>query len=117
MKKLLAIIVLGLLWSNTAAAIHFDLTECYIKKINDPKYKYFERKSFKEMENFTRFSKKEIVDNKEIYKPIFYRSFGIFKNTQVNKFIEISFLQSSYPTALNVVTKGKDGETLIHKTG
>ena len=65
MKKLLAIIALSLLWNNTVVAKHFDLTECYIKKITDPKYKHFERNSFKEMKNFQSLLKKEINDGKE----------------------------------------------------
>ena len=114
MKKLLAIIALSLLWNNTVVAKHFDLTECYIKKITDPKYKHFERNSFKEMKNFPSLLKKEINDGKEFL--LFYGDFGIFKSTEINKFVELS-LVSFYPTVLNVVTEGKDGETLIHKTG
>jgi hypothetical protein len=117
MKKLLAIMVLGLLWSNVAAAAHFDLTECYIKKITDPKYKYLERKSFKEMKNFPDLSKKKGSNGKEFYTPIFFSTYGIFENTQNVKFTEVSFLASSHPTSLVVVTEGKDGETLIYKTG
>ena len=117
MKKLLGILVLGLLWNSTAVAIHFDLTECYIKKITDPKYKYFERNSFKEMENFPSLSKKEVSNGKEFYTPKFLSDYGIFQNTQIIKFTEISFLASSYPDTLIVVTEGKDGETLLHKTG
>jgi len=94
MKKLLAIIVLGLLWNNTVVAIHIDLTECYIKKITDPKYKYFERKSFKEMKNFPSLSKKEVSNGKEFYTPIFLSKYGIFQNTQIVKFTELSFLTS-----------------------
>jgi len=116
MKKLLAIIVLGLLWNNTVVAIHIDLTECYIKKITDPKYKYFERKSFKEMKNFPSLSKKEVSNGKEFYTPIFLSKYGIFQNTQIVKFTELSFL-TSYPTALNVVTESEDGKTSLHKTG
>ena len=58
MKKLLAIMVLGLLWSNSAYANHYGLTKnCYIKKISDPKLKSYERNSFSEM--------KKIITNTE----------------------------------------------------
>ena len=103
MKKHLVIIILSLLWSNTVVAKHFDLTECYIKKITDPKYKHFERNSFKDMKSFPSTSN-------------FFSTYGIFQNTQIAKFTEISFV-SSYPDQLIVVTEGKDGETLLHKTG
>jgi hypothetical protein len=60
MKKLLGIVVLGLLLSGNAFA---DLySNCYFDKISDPRLKSFERKSFKEMTNFPNYQ--DLIKNK-----------------------------------------------------
>tara|TARA_B100000965_G_C19482214_1_gene709092 strand:- start:333 stop:1064 length:732 start_codon:yes stop_codon:yes gene_type:complete len=60
MKKLLAIVVLGLLLSGKAYA---DLySNCYFDKISDPKFKSFERKSFNKMTDFPNYQ--DLVKNK-----------------------------------------------------
>jgi len=60
MKKILGIMVLGLLLSGNAYA---DLySNCYFDRISDPKFKSFERKSFGEMTGFTNYQ--ALIKNK-----------------------------------------------------
>jgi hypothetical protein len=111
MKKVLAIVVLGLLWSNMAAAKHnHNLSQCFVKKVNKPEFKKFERKSFKEMTDFPGLSKKN--NSSGIVIPVLNSSFGIFRTTPVHKFLEISFVYN----VLQVVTETKNGEVKNYKT-
>jgi hypothetical protein len=51
MKKILGIVVLGLLLSGNVYADIYS--NCYFDRVSDPKFKSFERKSFKDMTGFS----------------------------------------------------------------
>ena len=106
MKKLLAIMVLGLLWSNSAYANHYGLTKnCYIKKISDPKLKSYERNSFSEMKNFP--SIKDFFKYED-----FYLTSIILKQ---KKIAEYKSIELDGNDVLTVVTEDEDGSIDIKK--
>ena len=106
MKKLLAIMVLGLLWSNSAYANHYGLTKnCYIKKISDPKLKSYERNSFSEMKNFPSI--------KDFFK---YEKFILTSIIlKQKKIAEYKSIELSSNEVLTVVTESENGSIDIKK--
>jgi hypothetical protein len=65
MKKILGVIILGLLWCNFSYADTGVYKECFIKDITHPKLNVYERKSFNEMKDFT--DPQNILKYKDFY--------------------------------------------------
>lgn len=113
MKKLLAIIVLGLLWCNvsfSASGLEGVYKECFIKEITLPKLKVYERTSFSEMKDFP--DPKNILE----YKNKFYLKDVNLLISESNAFKEIRFeaINSIVPSSrFKIVLEDKNKSIVI----
>ena len=100
-KKLLGIVVLGLVWCNTLVADHYGIfSNCYIQKITDPRLVVYEKKSFLEMKNLP--DVREYLDYEK-----FYITSIILDQSNIKEYKALE-LDSSYRT-IKVVTENDSG--------
>ena len=110
MKKILGIVVLGLLWCNVSYANTGVYKECFIKEISLPKLKVYERKSFNEMKDFS--DPQKILE----YKNKFYLTGGnsLLRETKTFKEIRFESINSEYSfSKFKVVSEDKNGSILL----